>query len=278
MKIFQAGVGSGGMAVLDLLCSTGMVESAYLVDPDCYDHANVVRHYFPPESAHQAKVELAADYIRRRYPNVVVGWAKTALGSGNFDADLLMLAAPADMGVCAIDNEVGKWHFANLMATHKRPWTLGEVLSGGIGGFVHLFKPGGPCYGCVCNFLKRVQLPEPPAPDYSNALAAAPEQRVPASKASIHAIASLHALATAAFARGEPLWSTMLVQLAPFGGGMPFSVRKYAVEVDTECKHCQQTRTVDDGELTTRLAALAVPHTPEPVTKKARKRGRAGRS
>ena len=64
-------------------------------------------------------------------------------------------AASADIGVCAADNEPAKYHWDELMRRHARAWTLGEVLSGGIGGFVHWFVPGGPCYGCVASHLQR---------------------------------------------------------------------------------------------------------------------------
>src|SRR5437660_1706505 len=77
-----------------------------------------------------------------------------------------------------------------------KPWTLGEVLSGGIGGFVHLFKPGGACYGCVASHLKRNVVEEAPpgkAPDYSQPGGPVEETRVPANKASIETIAGLHA-------------------------------------------------------------------------------------
>jgi hypothetical protein len=40
----------------------------------------------------------------------------------------------ADVGDCAADNEKAKYHFDALMRRHGRPWTLGEVLSGGIDG------------------------------------------------------------------------------------------------------------------------------------------------
>jgi hypothetical protein len=72
------------------------------------------------------------------------------------------------------------------------------VLSGGIGGWVHRFFPGGPCYGCVASHLQRTVTEEPTGkmPDYSNAGAAEAETTVPATKASIEAIASLHALIT----------------------------------------------------------------------------------
>jgi hypothetical protein len=90
-----------------------------------------------------------------------------------------------------------KFHWDALMRRAGKPWTLGEVLSGGIGGFVHWFVPGGPCYGCVASHLQRaVAVDKPKAPDYSQPGGAAAETTIPASMASIHAIASLHALVT----------------------------------------------------------------------------------
>jgi hypothetical protein len=78
-----------------------------------------------------------------------------------------------------------------------KPWTLGEVLSGGIGGFVHWFIPGGPCYGCVASYLQRsIKVAEEKTPDYSQPGGPTPEVTVPASKASIQVIAGLHALVT----------------------------------------------------------------------------------
>src|SRR5207244_2134062 len=106
-------------------------------------------------------------------------------------------AATADVGVCAADNEPAKYHWDALMRRHGKPWTLGEVLSGGIGGFVHWFVPGGPCYGCVASHLRR-SLPEDrsKAPDYSQPDGGVVETTVPAGIAAIHAIAALHALVT----------------------------------------------------------------------------------
>jgi len=83
------------------------------------------------------------------------------------------------------------------MRRHGKPWTLGEVLSGGIGGFVHWFVPGGPCYGCVASHLQRsVTVEKPKAPDYSQPGGPVAETTIPASKAAIAAIAALHALIT----------------------------------------------------------------------------------
>src|SRR5439155_21178613 len=112
-------------------------------------------------------------------------------------------AQGCDAGVCAVDNEPAKLFWDALMRRHRKPWTLGEALSGGIGGFVHWFRPGGPCYGCVASHLKRpagpdhvaVEAPQR-APDYSQPGGPVQEVTIPASKASISAIASLHALVT----------------------------------------------------------------------------------
>jgi len=100
--------------------------------------------------------------------------------------------------VCAVDNEAAKYAFDALMRAAGKPWTLGEVLSGGIGGWVHRFVPGGPCYGCVASHLRRTVADEPaaPAPDYATPGAAVAETTIPASRASIGTIAGLHAVVT----------------------------------------------------------------------------------
>ena len=84
------------------------------------------------------------------------------------------------------------------MRRHGKPWALGEVLSGGIAGWVHRFAPDGPCYGCVASHLQRSAPGDPaaPAPDYADPNGQVRETTIPAGKASIDAVASLHALVT----------------------------------------------------------------------------------
>jgi hypothetical protein len=133
-------------------------------------------------------------------------------------AEIGRAAAGADIGICAADNEPAKYHWDGLMRQHRKPWTLGEVLSGGIGGFVHWFYPGGPCYGCVAGYLQRTVTVEPTkAADYSQPSAALAETRIPASKAAIHTIASFHALVTLGLlekgAEYSPGFTTLLFTL-----------------------------------------------------------------
>ncbi|GIW85220.1 MAG: hypothetical protein KatS3mg107_0880 [Gemmataceae bacterium] len=197
-RLFQAGVGSGGMVVLDLLCRDSQIEQIVLVEPDVYAPHNVVRHLFPPSAIGRRKVDVAAEWVRERRPDLAVQTFACNLHDAAWQEELLAAAQACDVGICAVDNEPAKYAFDALMRRAGRPWTLGEVLSGGIGGWVHNFVPEGPCYGCVASYLQRevVEAPPSPPPDYSQPQAAQAELTIPASAAAIHAIASLHALIT----------------------------------------------------------------------------------
>ncbi len=136
-------------------------------------------------------------WLLERRPDLEVRTLVCDLRDPAMAATIDEAAAAADLGVCAADNEPTKYHWDALMRRHAKPWTLGEVLSGGIGGFVHAFVPGGPCYGCVASRLQRdVVVDRPATPDYSQPGGAVPETTIPASKASIDAIAALHAVVT----------------------------------------------------------------------------------
>jgi hypothetical protein len=195
--VLQVGAGSGGMPVLDMLARDPRVRRLTLIEPDTYKPHNVERHLFPTSAVGRPKAALAADWLKERRPDLEVDLLVCDLLDPGARADIDRAAANADIGVCAADNEPAKYHWDELMRRHGRPWTLGEVLSGGIGGFVHWFRPGGPCYGCVGSFLQRsVVVEREKAPDYSHPGGPAPETTVPAGMASIHAIAALHALVT----------------------------------------------------------------------------------
>jgi molybdopterin/thiamine biosynthesis adenylyltransferase len=185
------------MPVLDLLCRDPRVTSVTLIEPDVYKPHNVVRHLFPAAAAGQSKASLARQWMLERRPDLHVEVLECDLLDPARQLEIAAAARTSDLGVCAADNEPAKYHWDALMRRHGKPWTLGEVLSGGIGGFVHWFVPGGPCYGCVASFLQRSMAVEKPStPDYSQPGGPVQETTIPASKASIQAIAALHALIT----------------------------------------------------------------------------------
>src|SRR6202040_3718820 len=164
------------------------------------------------------KATLAETWLKERRPELEVRTLICDVRDPQFAMAIDTAGASADMGVCAADNEKAKYHWDALMRRCGKPWTLGEVLSGGIGGFVYWFPPGGPGYGCVASFLKRsVTVDDAKPPDYSQPGGPVVETTVPASKASIEAIAALHALVTldllaepAAYAPG---FTTLLLTL-----------------------------------------------------------------
>jgi molybdopterin/thiamine biosynthesis adenylyltransferase len=255
--ILQVGVGSGGMPVLDMVCRDPRITAVTIIEPDIYKPHNVERHLFPHSAVGDEKAELAVAWLKERRPELEIRTLICDLLDADFAKRIEKEAQLADIGICAADNEKAKYHFDSLMRQHKKPWTLGEVLSGGIGGFVHWFVPGGPCYGCVASFLKRsLNVDKPPTPDYSQPGGPAPEVTVPASKASIQFIASLHALVTLELLANpqaySPGFTSLLFTLQKVAGVFEEAFRPYRFRVSrsAECLIC-------------RAGPDAVPSTPE---------------
>jgi molybdopterin/thiamine biosynthesis adenylyltransferase len=196
--VFQVGAGSGGIVILDLLARDPLVTRVTLVEPDVYKPHNVHRHLFPASAVGRPKADLAAEWLRERRPELAVEVLPVDLTAEGHQPAIERAAASCDVGVCAADNEPAKYHFDQLMRRSRKPWTMGEVLSGGIAGWVHRFAPDGPCYGCVASYLQRSAPGDPvaPAPDYADPNGQVRETTIPAGKASIDAVASLHALVT----------------------------------------------------------------------------------
>ncbi|MGE3806186.1 MAG: ThiF family adenylyltransferase [Gemmataceae bacterium] len=195
-QLIQVGAGSGGMPVLDMLCRDARITRVTLIEPDEYQAHNAIRHPFPRSAIGTLKADGAARWLKERRPNLDVRLLTCDLLDPARQAEIEAACADAAIGVCAADNEAAKYAFDVLMRRHRVPWTLGEVLSGGIGGFVHWFVPGGPCYGCVASFLQRsLKVEQEKTPDYAQP-GGPVETTIPAGIASIGVIASLHALIT----------------------------------------------------------------------------------
>ncbi len=253
--LIQVGAGSGGMPVLDMVCRDPRVTRVTLIEPDVYKPHNVERHLFPLAAVGQPKAELAERWLKERRPELEVRVLACDLRDPARQQEIQGLVAEADLGVCAADNEPAKYHWDALMRQHARPWTLGEVLSGGIGGFVHCFVPNGPCYGCVASHLQRSvpvdRAEQAPAPDYSAPGGPVQETTIPASKASIQAIAALHALVTLALLDGEPPpFTTLLLTLRRVPEVFDEAFRPYRFRVPraADCLICQARPTPSSAE------------------------------
>jgi molybdopterin/thiamine biosynthesis adenylyltransferase len=253
--LIQVGAGSGGMPVLDMVCRDPAVTTVTLIEPDTYKPHNVVRHLFPPGAVGQPKAVLAERWLKERRPELDVRVLLCDLLEPGVQAEIDRTAAEADVGVCAADNERAKYHWDALMRRHGKPWTLGEVLSGGIGGFVHWFVPGGPCYGCVAGHLQRsMEVEKPATPDYSNPAGAVAQTTIPASKASIEAIAGLHALVTLALLADPqgyaPGFTSLLLTLQKVPDVFDEAFRPYRFRVArrADCLICQGRPTPSSSE------------------------------
>src|SRR5579875_557681 len=253
--LLQVGAGSGGMPVLDMLSRDPRLTQVTLIEPDVYKPHNVERHLFPLSAVGEPKAELARRWLLERRPDLVVELLLCDLCDPTHQGVIEAAAACCDIGVCAADNEPAKYHWDALMRKYGKPWTLGEVLSGGIGGFVHWFVPGGPCYGCVASYLKRsVTVDKAPAPDYSQPGGPVHETTIPASKASIQTIASLHALVTLGLleepAHYSPGFTSMLLTLHRVPELFEEAFRPYRFRVPraADCLICQARPTPSSVE------------------------------
>lgn len=244
--LIQVGAGSGGMPVLDIVARDRRLSAVTLIEPDVYKPHNVERHLFPLSAVGRLKAELARDWLQERRPDLQVRILPCDLLDPAVQPAIEAAVAEADIGVCAADNEPAKYHWDALMRRHRKPWTLGEVLSGGIGGFVHWFVPGGCCYGCVASHLQRaVTVEKPRAPDYSQPGGTVAETTIPASKAAIHSIASLHALVTLGLladpAGYSPGFTSLLLTLQRVPDIFEEAFRPYRLRVPraAECLICR---------------------------------------
>jgi molybdopterin/thiamine biosynthesis adenylyltransferase len=250
------------MVVLDLLCRDERITRIILVEPDVYKSHNVYRHYFPEADVGQRKIDLAARWVRQFRPDIELELRACDLLDPTVQTQLEADVQSCHIGVCAVDNEAAKFAFDALLRKQQKPWTLGEVLSGGIGGWVHGFRPHEACYGCVASHLQRgVTTDNTPPPDYADPNAVVPETRIPASKAAINAIAGMHALATLDLLAGVDLgWTSWLLPLAKVDGVFAEAWKPFRFRIarSAECLICGANKALTGEDLDVELAqALA---------------------
>ena len=241
------------MTVLDIVCRDSRITRVTLVEPDVFKTHNVMRHQFPLSAVGDLKADLAARWLHERRPDLPVDLLPCDLTDSAHADKIAAAVQRCDVGICAADNEPAKFHFDMLMRRYQKPWTLGEVLSGGIGGFAHWFAPGGPCYGCVASFLRRsvtTDISKPP--DYTAPGGPVPETMIPASRASIEVIAALHAQVTLQLLTQPsdyaPGFTSLLFTLEKVPGifDEAFRTHRFRVPRAADCLICRDAATPHD--------------------------------
>ena len=201
--LVQVGAGSGGMPVLDMVCRDPRITRVTLIEPDVYKPHNVERHLFPLSAVGEPKADLAERWLKERRPDLDVrlldlrpaatrdrqaddrrggGGGRHRRLRGRQRAGQVSLGRPDAPARQAVDAR------RSAQRRHRRLRPL-----------VHARRPllrlrGQPSatHRRGGQSRRRRTIPTPAAP--------VPETTIPASMASIHAIASLHALVTLASA------------------------------------------------------------------------------
>ena len=158
-RVAIVGLGSGGGAVALNLAMSG-ARHFMLVDAECLEGGNVLRHVADRRYLGRPKVRAVADLVLQRNPQAQV---ETRVGRIEQHLDAL---DGIDLLVAAVDTEPAR-HLLNEAALERRlPAVYAGVYERGVGGDVALLRAGeGPCYACWATELRDQEEPED-QPDY----------------------------------------------------------------------------------------------------------------
>jgi molybdopterin/thiamine biosynthesis adenylyltransferase len=152
-RVVVVGLGSGGSTVALELVKAGLRRFT-LIDPDCLEEVNLIRHECDDRYLGESKAFAVADLIRHRDPEAEV----EALAADVFDLGerLERLVKAADLLAVCTDAEAPKHLFNALCTAAGRPAVYAGVYARAAGGEV-IRCAGGPddaCYACVTSVLK----------------------------------------------------------------------------------------------------------------------------
>ena len=247
--LFQVGAGSGGMPVLDMLCRDPRITRVTLVEPDVYKPHNVERHLFPPRAVGEPKADLAEQWLKERRPDLEVRTArlrsaatrhcKRTIDAGGGRGRHRRLCrrqragqvslgrpdAPARQAVDARRSAQRRHRRLRPLVRARRP-------------LLRLRGQPFAALGRRWTSRRRRTTPSPGGP--------VAETTIPASMASIHAIASLHALVTLGLlddpAGYAPGFTSLLLTLQRVPDVFEEAFRPYRFRVPraADCLICQR--------------------------------------
>lgn len=141
-KVGIVGLGSGGGFVAQSLAMSG-VGRFVLVDDDTLEETNVVRHVADKRDVGRPKVEVMADLLHQRNPDVEV---ETRIGRIEQHMDVF---DGLDLLVVGVDGENAKYIINQACLEHDLIAVYAGVYERGEGGDVVVIRPyDGPCYAC----------------------------------------------------------------------------------------------------------------------------------
>lgn len=144
--IVQVGVGSGGAAVNDHLTMNG-VRRWVLLDPDCYDEVNLVKHPRLRLQLGRPKVKNQAEWIVDRNPGAEVrAFAEDVTSFGDFAG----LVKESDLVLCCADKNEVRLYVNAIAVEARKPCITASVFRQGFGGEVYGYVPNeSGCLECM---------------------------------------------------------------------------------------------------------------------------------
>lgn len=246
--LFQVGVGSIGMAVLDQLGRDERINRVTLVDCGIYEADHLKTHLFGSSGIGQFKVDLAEEWLRSRRPSLPVDVIRCDVTDPSLLSTLHQIVDSVGLGVCATDDERTRCYFDEIMTRRAVPWTTAEIAEDGAGGWIHAIASEGPCYRCVSAHVRElpdwmVTVPTYTTPDACTAEGLdKPAQPGASGHASAQAVASLQALISLELLGARPSFTSLYLPLVggTAGHSEMYQASRYRVEVDLKCSACRE--------------------------------------
>ena len=144
--VVQVGVGSDGAAVNDHLTMNG-VRRWVLLDPDCYDDVNLVKHPRLRSQLSRPKVKNQEEWILDRNPGAEVrAFAEDVMSFGDFAG----LVKESDLVLCCADKNEVRLYVNAVAVEARKPCITASVFRQGFGGEVYGYIPGeSGCLECM---------------------------------------------------------------------------------------------------------------------------------
>jgi len=147
VRVFTAGLGSGGAPVVLELAKLGM--NQILVDCDRIEVGNVTRHVAGLSDVGRRKTNVLAEMVREKNPYADVEAHDLEIGWDKVDAVTDMIRR-SDLVICAVDDYTARVILNKVCVDENKPLIMAGCFRRAYGGQVLFVKPRvTPCYQCL---------------------------------------------------------------------------------------------------------------------------------
>jgi len=145
LTILAAGAGGLMSAIGEALARKG-IGHLIITDEDRVEPSNLNRQKFYKRDIYKNKAHCLARNLAKES---FLGSKVTGIALNFMGAVRSGLIAEYDGILCGIDDELAREEIAEYALTEQKPLITTAVSLDGDGGYVHVYKPGGGCWGCA---------------------------------------------------------------------------------------------------------------------------------